>query len=226
MSASRRRACCSCAPSSTPATTASRSTADRASTTDPVPSSRTRSRPWNDRSSQPSPTRPRRRASRSPGCPDRPGIAGRVLTALAEANVNVDMIIQNEPQSARATWPTCRSPSRATTWPTAREALEPLKQELGFGEVQTDDRMGKVSVVGAGMKSHPGRRGQDVHRARRGRREHRDDLHLADQDLVRRARGARGRRPCASCTRRSSSAPTRSCPRTWPAITARRWPSR
>jgi aspartate kinase len=38
----------------------------------------------------------------------------------------------------------------------AREALELLQRELGFGQVQTDDRMGKVSVVGAGMKSHPG----------------------------------------------------------------------
>ena len=44
------------------------------------------------------------------GLPDRPGVAGRVLTALAEANVNVDMIIQNEP-GARVGWPTCRSRS-------------------------------------------------------------------------------------------------------------------
>ena len=49
----RARACSSSAPSSTRATTASRSTADRASRTDPVPSSRTKSRPWRDRSSQP-----------------------------------------------------------------------------------------------------------------------------------------------------------------------------
>jgi aspartate kinase len=38
----------------------------------------------------------------------------------------------------------------------AREALEPLQAELGFGGIQTDDHMGKVSLVGAGMKSHPG----------------------------------------------------------------------
>ena len=38
----------------------------------------------------------------------------------------------------------------------AREALEPLKGELGFGSIQTDEQMGKVSLVGAGMKSHPG----------------------------------------------------------------------
>jgi aspartate kinase len=89
------------------------------------------------------------------GLPDRPGIAGRVLTALAGANVNVDMIIQNEPLSEG------HLADMSVTVPRddlveAREALEPLKQELGFGGLQTDDHMGKVSLVGAGMKSHPG----------------------------------------------------------------------
>ena len=89
------------------------------------------------------------------GLPDRPGIAGRVLTALADANVNVDMIIQNEPQTEG------RLADMSFTVPrddlhTAREALEGLQGDLGFGQVQTDDRMGKVSIVGAGMKSHPG----------------------------------------------------------------------
>jgi aspartate kinase len=89
------------------------------------------------------------------GLPDRPGIAGRVLTALAGANVNVDMIIQNEPLSDG------HLADMSVTVPRddlieAREALEPLQGELGFGMIQTDDRMGKVSLVGAGMKSHPG----------------------------------------------------------------------
>jgi aspartate kinase len=89
------------------------------------------------------------------GLPDRPGIAGRVLTALADANVNVDMIIQNEPESEG------HSADMSVTVPrddlaAASEALEALKEELGFGSVQTDNQMGKVSLVGAGMKSHPG----------------------------------------------------------------------
>jgi aspartate kinase len=89
------------------------------------------------------------------GVPDRPGIAGRVLTALAEANVNVDMIIQNEPVSDG------HRADMSVTVPredleAAREALEPLGQELGFGAIQSDDGIGKVSLVGAGMKSHPG----------------------------------------------------------------------
>jgi aspartate kinase len=89
------------------------------------------------------------------GLPDRPGIAGRVLTALAGANVNVDMIIQNEPLSdghrADMSVTVPRDDLRE-----AREALEPLQAELGIGGIQTDDHMGKVSLVGAGMKSHPG----------------------------------------------------------------------
>jgi aspartate kinase len=89
------------------------------------------------------------------GLPDRPGIAGRVLTALAGANVNVDMIIQNEPLSDG------HLADMSVTVPRddladAREALEPLQGELGFGGIQTDEHMGKVSLVGAGMKSHPG----------------------------------------------------------------------
>jgi aspartate kinase len=89
------------------------------------------------------------------GLPDVPGIAGRVLTALAEANINVDMIIQNEPQSEGHLADMSFTVPREDV-AEAREALEPLQAELGFGQVQADDRMGKVSVVGAGMKSHPG----------------------------------------------------------------------
>ncbi len=89
------------------------------------------------------------------GLPDRPGIAGRVLTALAGANVNVDMIIQNEPLSDGHLADMSVTVPRADLVE-AREALEPLQGELGFGGLQTDDRMGKVSLVGAGMKSHPG----------------------------------------------------------------------
>src|ERR671915_518001 len=89
------------------------------------------------------------------GLPDEPGIAGRVLPALAEANINVDMIIQNEPLSdghlADMSFTVPRDDVAL-----ARESLEALQAEVPFGEIQSDDHMGKVSVVGAGMKSHPG----------------------------------------------------------------------
>jgi aspartate kinase len=85
------------------------------------------------------------------GLLDEPGVAGRVFGALADANVNVDMIIQNEPvsedQRADLSFTISRDDlARAT------EVLEPLD----VGGVQTDPEIGKVSIVGAGMKSHPG----------------------------------------------------------------------
>jgi aspartate kinase len=89
------------------------------------------------------------------GLPDEPGVAGRVMTALAEASVNVDMIIQNEPESEG------READMSFTVPrddlvAADEALAPLRAELGIADVATDARMGKVSLVGAGMRSYPG----------------------------------------------------------------------
>ncbi len=89
------------------------------------------------------------------GVPDQPGIAGRVLTVLADANVNVDMIIQNEPetegQMADLSFTVPRDDLAV-----ALEALEAVREELGIGRVASDASMGKVSIVGAGMKSHPG----------------------------------------------------------------------
>jgi aspartate kinase len=89
------------------------------------------------------------------GLPDRPGIAGRVLTVLAAASVNVDMIIQNEPHSEGALADMSITVPRADL-PPAVDALFPLKAELGVGEIAADEAMGKVSLVGAGMKSNPG----------------------------------------------------------------------
>ena len=88
------------------------------------------------------------------GVPDTPGVAGRVFTALADANVNVDMIIQNEPLTDG------RRADMSFTAPkddlqNAVDALQPLVAEYEMG-IQTDPDMGKVSLVGAGMKSHPG----------------------------------------------------------------------
>jgi aspartate kinase len=88
------------------------------------------------------------------GVPDTPGVAGRVTTALADANVNIDMIIQNEPrtegQQAELSFTVPRDDVRS-----AHAALTPIADELGM-TVESDESMGKVSIVGAGMKSHPG----------------------------------------------------------------------
>jgi aspartate kinase len=87
------------------------------------------------------------------GIPDQPGVAGRVMTALADANVNVDMIIQNEPSEERLADMSFTVPRDDVL--AAQEALGPLGEEYKMG-LAFDERMGKVSLVGAGMKSHPG----------------------------------------------------------------------
>jgi aspartate kinase len=89
------------------------------------------------------------------GVPDHPGVAGRIFSALADANVNVDMIIQNEPVSEGSSADMSFTVPRADLR-VAREALDPLIGEQGIRAVAEDPEMGKVSVVGAGMKSHPG----------------------------------------------------------------------
>jgi aspartate kinase len=88
------------------------------------------------------------------GVPDTPGVAGQVTTALAEANVNIDMIIQNEPESAGARADMSFTVPRDDLR-TAMDTLTPLAGELGM-QVVADEAMGKVSIVGAGMKTHPG----------------------------------------------------------------------
>ena len=89
------------------------------------------------------------------GVPDSPGVAGAVFGALAEAGVNVDMIIQNEPESE------CSRADMSFTVAAedlrdARSALERIVEEQGIERIAWDEQMGKVSVVGAGMRSHPG----------------------------------------------------------------------
>jgi aspartate kinase len=89
------------------------------------------------------------------GVPDQPGVAGRILGALADTDINVDMIIQNEPVS-----PEQRAELSFTVpkndLSTARRALDAVARELGMDEVIADEEMGTVSMVGAGMRSHPG----------------------------------------------------------------------
>ncbi len=89
------------------------------------------------------------------GVPDHPGVAGRIFTALADANVNVDMIIQNEPETPGAKADMSFTVPR-TDLRTAGETLAPVIAEEGIGSLAEDPAMGKVSVIGAGMKTHPG----------------------------------------------------------------------
>jgi aspartate kinase len=88
------------------------------------------------------------------GVPDEPGVAANIFEALAGANVDVDMIDQNVPTSAgglaEISFTVPREDLRA-----ARAALEPLVGEA-FSKLIAQEEMGKVSIIGAGMRSHPG----------------------------------------------------------------------
>ena len=89
------------------------------------------------------------------GVPDKVGEAARIFRAIAGAAINIDMIVQNI--SAAATGRTDIS----FTLPredghTAVTSLRQLQDQVGFESILYDDRIGKVSVVGAGMRSHPG----------------------------------------------------------------------
>jgi len=88
------------------------------------------------------------------GVPDAPGAAAKIFDALAGANVNVDMIVQNEPVTAEGMAEISFTVPREDLH-AARTALEPLAGE-SFSEITTHEDMGKVSIVGAGMRSHPG----------------------------------------------------------------------
>ena len=89
------------------------------------------------------------------GVPDRVGIAAKIFGAIAEAGINIDMIVQNV--SAAETAKTDIS----FTLPQAdgargMQVLQSIKHEVEYQDLRLDDKIGKIALVGAGMKSHPG----------------------------------------------------------------------
>ena len=89
------------------------------------------------------------------GIPDLPGYAAKIFRAVADADINIDMVLQNvskiEDGKTDITF-TCPRDNG----PAAVAKLESLKGEIGFTEVLYDAKVGKVSLIGAGMRSHPG----------------------------------------------------------------------
>ncbi|MFI6324903.1 aspartate kinase [Nonomuraea sp. NPDC050556] len=89
------------------------------------------------------------------GVPDKVGEAATIFKTLADAEINIDMIVQNV--SAAATGRTDISftlPSTDSS--TALAALKRIQDRVGFESMQYDDQIGKISLIGAGMRSHPG----------------------------------------------------------------------
>jgi aspartate kinase len=89
------------------------------------------------------------------GVPDTPGMAARIFRTVADAEINIDMVLQNisTPKVGRTdiTFTLPRSDG-----PTAVAALEKAKDQVGFEQLIYDNEVGKVSLVGAGMRNHPG----------------------------------------------------------------------
>jgi aspartate kinase len=87
--------------------------------------------------------------------PDKPGEAAAIFTELADAEINIDMIVQNI--STGGTGRTDVSFTLpATDGPTALAALRKIQERVGFSDLLYDDHVGKLSLIGAGMRSHPG----------------------------------------------------------------------
>ena len=87
------------------------------------------------------------------GIPDQPGVAYKVLGAVSAANIEIDVIVQNvaKDNSATITFTVHRNDLKR-----AKALLETIAADLGALEVDTDDRIVKVSIVGVGMRSHAG----------------------------------------------------------------------
>ena len=85
---------------------------------------------------------------------DRPGVAAAIFGPLAQANINVDMIVQNVSLDGSSTDITFTVPR--TDLARAVQRLEQAKSDLKFAEVKSDTNVAKISVIGVGMRSHAG----------------------------------------------------------------------
>jgi len=89
------------------------------------------------------------------GLPDSPGMAAKVFRAVADAEIDIDMVLQNVSEASTGRTDITFTCPRADG-PAAVEKLTKLQAEIGFDQVLYDDLVGKVSLIGAGMRSHPG----------------------------------------------------------------------
>nr|WP_218888169.1 aspartate kinase [Saccharopolyspora hordei] len=89
------------------------------------------------------------------GVPDNRGVAGRIFRVVADAEIDIDMVLQNVSSTSSGRTDITFTVARSNGAVAVAE-LEKIKDEVGFEEVVYDDQVGKVSLVGAGMRSHPG----------------------------------------------------------------------
>ena len=89
------------------------------------------------------------------GVPDKPGMAARLFEVVAGAGANIDMIVQNVSAASTGRTDISFTLPHAST-PTTMAALNAARDEIGYDALESDDQIGKLSLVGAGMKSNPG----------------------------------------------------------------------
>src|SRR5512135_1894368 len=90
------------------------------------------------------------------GVPDKPGIAARIFKVIGDANVNVDMIVQNISHGSGAPATDLSFTVDKPDLLKAQKVIEGLKSEISFAKVISTENIGKLSIVGVGMKSHTG----------------------------------------------------------------------
>src|SRR5262249_6996334 len=90
------------------------------------------------------------------GVPDKPGIAARILKAIGDASVNVDMILQNLSHGSGAPATDLSFTLDKPDLLKAQKVIDNMKAEVGFGRVISTENIAKLSIVGVGMKSHTG----------------------------------------------------------------------
>jgi len=89
------------------------------------------------------------------GVPDKVGEAARIFEALAAGEINIDMVVQNVSAASTGLTDISFTLPRADGQ-TAMSALARIRDEVGYDRLLYDDRVGKISLIGAGMRSHPG----------------------------------------------------------------------
>jgi aspartate kinase len=87
------------------------------------------------------------------GVTDKPGVAARIFKPLSDANIVVDLIVQNVSQSGKTD---VTFTVGKTDLPKALDAMKKVAAEIGADKIETDDRIAKVSIVGVGMRNHAG----------------------------------------------------------------------
>src|SRR6185503_17655041 len=87
------------------------------------------------------------------GVPDKPGIAAKVFKTIADANINIDVIVQNVGEKGHTDISFTVAANEAAK---AAKVLQPVVKEVGAREVKSTEGIAKLSVVGTGMRSHPG----------------------------------------------------------------------